>query len=203
MRRKIGRGLGITFLLAGVALASARATDAPILPEARSYEFDFSSGILWNVGGGATPLSYTLMPQILSLRISPGVRKPFAGGILAMRPRFSLLLEPIVHGPESYYVGAAAAGDLEWRTPSGHCAIFFSSGGGAGYMDSKGYEIRGAQGQDFNLNWLIHSGIRLRGRDGWEGSAGLYFQHVSNGGRDKVNPGLNALGPMVGISRRF
>ena len=32
---------------------------------------------------------------------------------------------------------------------------------------------------------------------------GLYFQHISNGGQDAVNPGVDAPGPMLGIGWRF
>jgi hypothetical protein len=179
------------------------AAEVSIVPEARSFEVDVSTGILWKAGGGATPLSYVLTPQILSLRVSPGVRHPWAGGTLALRPRFSILVEPVARGPEDYFMGAAAMGDLEWRDGSGQYAMFFASGGGVGWMDSKGYEIPGGQGQNFNLTWMINSGARFRVRDGWEWSLGLLFQHISNGGRDKVNPGINVLGPMAGISHRF
>jgi hypothetical protein len=120
-----------------------------------------------------------------------------------MRSRFSLLLEPIIHGPERSFLGVAAAGELEWRQRDGGFAAFFASGGGFGWMDSKGYEIRGAQGQDFNLNWLIHTGVRYRLAGDWLCSLGLYFQHISNRGMDKVNPGLNALGPTFGVAKRF
>jgi len=99
--------------------------------------------------------------------------------------------------------GTAAAGELEWRSASHRFAGFFAGGGGFGWMDSKGYEVRGGQGQDFNLNWLLHSGLRYRTRHDWWCSLGLYFQHISNRGMDKVNPGLNALGPTFGIARKY
>jgi lipid A 3-O-deacylase len=70
-------------------------------------------------------------------------------------------------------------------------------------MNSKGYEIIGGQGQDFNLNWLIHVGARYQIASGWRCSAGIYFQHISNRGMDKINPGLNSLGPTLSLSRRF
>lgn len=183
--------------------APARAAAQVLPPQPRTFEWEYATGVWSSVGGGATPLDYVIVPQIFSLRISPGVRHPLGGGTLSLRPRFSLLLEPIVRGPETYYIGAAAAGDLEWRNPSGKLAVYFSSGGGAGWMDSKGYEIPGAQGQDFNLNWLIDSGVRVRISPAFEWSLGLFFQHVSNDGRDKVNPGLNVLGPLLRFSRRF
>jgi hypothetical protein len=167
------------------------------------YEWEVAKGILWKVGGGATPLTYRLEPLIVSLKIPPLLERPWLGGTLVMRSRFSLLIEPIVRGPENYYLGLAAAGELEWRHPTRPVEMFFESGGGFGWMDSKGYEVVGGQGQDFNLNWLVHTGFRYRTASGWRWSAGAYFQHISNRNMDKINPGLNALGPMLAISRRF
>jgi hypothetical protein len=167
------------------------------------YEWDYTTGVLWKVGGGATPLTYVLLPQIISLKIPPVTERPFAGGTLVLRSRFSLLIEPITRGPERSFLGAAAAGELEWRNPSDRFRGFLASGGGFGWINSKGHEIAGGQGQDFNLNWLVHAGVRCRMRNDWLFSAGVYFQHISNRGMDRVNPGLNAVGPTLGLARRF
>jgi hypothetical protein len=167
------------------------------------YEWEVMTGVLWKVGGAATPLSYVVLPQIVSLKIPPFAQRQWAGGTLVLRSRFSLLLEPIVVGPESVYLGVAAAGEIEWRHPSSGWEAFFASGGGFGWMDSKGYEVTGGQGQDFNLNWLIHTGMRYRTTSGWRCSVGVYYQHISNRGMDAINPGLDALGPTVALSRRF
>ena len=167
------------------------------------YEWEVMTGVLWKVGSAATPLSYRLIPQIISLKIPPLVERPLASGTFVLRSRFSLLLEPIHYGPENFYLGVAAAGEIEWRPTASRFEVFFAAGGGFGWMDSKGYEIAGGQGQNFNLNWLVHSGVRYRTTSGWRCSAGIYFQHISNRRMDKINPGLNAVGPMVGVSRRF
>ncbi len=174
----------------------------PFAPKVR-YELEYTTGVFWKIGNAATPLSYTLLPQIITLKIPPIHEWPWSGGTLVLRSRFSVLLEPILRGPEHSYLGLAAAGELEWRSPSRRFVAFFASGGGFGWMDSKGYEIQGGQGQDFNLNWLIHSGVRYRTSNEWQWSVGLYFQHISNKGMNKVNPGLNALGPTLGLSRVF
>ena len=198
------------WLLTALALTSARLAFAaessplPTVPAAPlRWETEFTSGILWKVGGGATPLSYVLLPQIISFKIPPITERPWAGGTLVVRSRFSLLVEPIVRGPEHSYLGTAAAGEVEWRSATEAFTGFFSAGGGFGWMDSKGYEVPGGQGQDFNLNWLVHAGVRVRTAHAWRISVGLYFQHISNRGLDKINPGLNALGPTLGLSRKF
>jgi len=164
---------------------------------------EYTSGILWKMGGGATPLSYTLAPQIFSIRCPVINEWPLAGGRLIYSTRLSLLIEPILKGPETHFIGTAAAGYLEWYNPSKRFSIFFAGGGGFGWLNSKGHEIVGAQGQDFNLNWLLNLGLRVNTRNNWQCTTGLYFQHISNRGMNKINPGLNALGPTLGLSRKF
>lgn len=187
-----------------VSVTTIHGAEEPTMPPPASrWEVEYTTAVLWKVGGGATPLSYTFAPQILSFKIPPITERPFAGGTLVFRSRFELLLEPILHGPEHSFLGVAAAGDLEWRDHTNRFAAFFASGGGFGWLDSKGYDTPGAQGQDFNLNWLIHSGLRYRARGDWWYSVGLYFQHISNRGMDKVNPGVNALGPSASVARKF
>jgi lipid A 3-O-deacylase len=197
------RGWMGKLFLAAIMVTAARAEEPVSFTPNVRYELDFTTGVFWKVGGGATPLSYTLLPQIITLKIPPISSRPFAGGTLVMRSRFSLLMEPIIQGPESYYLGLAAAGEIEWRDASQRFTAFFAAGGGFGWMDSKGYQVVGGQGQDFNLNWLVHVGVRYRPSEEWQISVGLYFQHISNKGMDKVNPGLNALGPTLGFSRLF
>ncbi len=193
-----------TCFLAGLlattsAHAEARLSDDPT----ERWELDFETGVLWKVGGGATPLNYVVLPQLLTLRTPAVMRWPLGGGDLVMRSRFSLLIEPIIEGPESHYIGASASGILEWWDHERTRALFFSSGGGLGGMDSRGRDVVGAQGQDLNFNWFIYAGARFRGGERWSASAGLYFQHISNTGLDEINPGLNSLGPMLSFGWRF
>jgi len=195
-------GVGL-FLITAVIAPCDSAFDIKPTPAPTRWPLEYMSGVLWKVGGGATPLTYTLAPQIITVRCPPIREWPMIGGTLLYSTRLSLLIEPIITGPESYFIGTAAAGYLEWFAPSKRCSIYFAGGGGFGWMDSKGHEIKGAQGQDFNLNWLLNLGLRIRTHRDWQWSAGLYFQHISNRNMDKINPGLNALGPTFSLSRRF
>lgn len=167
------------------------------------WELDYESGILWKVGRNSTRLDYTLLPQLLTLKSPAQIRLPLAGGDLVLRSRFSLLCEPIITGPEHHFFGASASGILEWWNRARTTSLFFSSGGGFGWLDSRGYDIPGAQGEHFNFNWLIYTGARLVCWRQTSLSVGTYFQHISNGGLDKVNPGIDALGPMLSFGWHF
>jgi lipid A 3-O-deacylase len=193
------------------SLAAAQTMERESAPDARlspaeslvnpdpllRWEFDYECGVIRKVGGGATPLSYVVTPQLLTWKTPAAVHLSLFGGDLIMRSRYSLLLEPIVKGPEKYYVGASGSGCLEWWNIPRTTSFFFASGGGLGVMHSKGHQIAGAQGQDLNFNWLVYVGARKRWKPGLSASLGIYFQHVSNTGLDRINPGLNALGPMI------
>ncbi len=179
------------------------ACPAPLFDPLDSSELLLESGALWRVGHNGTPLDYVILPQMLTYKSAAIARIDLAGGTLAIRNRFSLLAEPIVEGPESYYFGASASGILEWWDAPWKFSVFFSGGGGVGWMDSKGYEVEGAQGQDFNLNWFLYSGARYRITEQATLGLGVMYQHISNGGMDNVNPGIDALGPMLSFGWSF
>lgn len=183
--------------------ARAPATDTADPDPLTHWEFDFGSGVIRKVGGGATPLNYVVIPQLLTLKTPAVSRVPFAGGDLILRSRFTLLLEPIIKGPERYYLGASASGSLEWWNTRRTTSFFFASGGGLGVMHSKGHQIAGAQGQDLDFNWLVYVGARKRWTPRASASLGVYFQHISNTGLDRINPGLNAVGPMIDFAWHY
>lgn len=167
------------------------------------WEFAFETGALWSIGSNASPLDYVLLPQFLTFK-SPYVFKGgLFGGTLALRNRLSLAVEPIVEGPESYFIGATGSGLIEWWNAPRTFSWFFVGGGGVGWMDSKGDEIEGAQGQDLNYTWLLYSGFKVMPAERVSVSLGVYFQHLSNRGEDDINPGIDALGPMLSIGWHF
>jgi lipid A 3-O-deacylase len=196
--------LCLAFTLAPVAFADSAATMGAPYDPAQHWEVDYESGVLWKFSGDATPLSYTFEPQILTVQ-SPlnGDARSLWGGDLLIRNRFSLLLEPISTGPEHHFYGLTASGDMEWWDKKRTHSFFFAAGGGIGWLDSKGHQIKGGQGEDFNLTWLLYPGVRVMFRNRLSASAGVYFQHISNHGMNPINPGVNAIGPMLSIGWHF
>jgi lipid A 3-O-deacylase len=168
-----------------------------------NHEIDFETGALWRVGNNGTPLDYTILPHFITWKSPEVFGWNVGSGRLGFRHRISLLVEPIVEGPEDYYLGIAGSGSLEWWNAPRDFSLFFSAGGGVGWMDSKGYEVEGAQGQDLNFNWFLYSGARLMVAERCSVALGLYYQHVSNLDQDDINPGIDALGPMLSIGWHF
>ena len=74
-------------------------------------------------------------------------------------------------------------------------------GGGFGALDST--DTPGGQGQDLTLNWFANAGVRHYLKPSFALSAGIMFQHWSNGGATDPNPGLDALGPVLGATWSF
>jgi lipid A 3-O-deacylase len=196
--------LGIALSCASLAYADETETLAAPYDPVQHWEIDYETGVIWRFSGDATPLGYTILPQILTVK-SPlvGTVRPFFGGDLVIRNRFSLLGEPISMGPEHHFIGTSASGIMEWWDKRRTRSLFFAAGGGIGWLDSKGHEIKGAQGEDFNLNWLAYTGVRILTKKRLSGSVGAYFQHISNHGMNSVNPGVNAVGPMASVGWHF
>lgn len=195
--------LGGAYVQAG-APAPAPEASSSFYDPVDHWEFDLETGALWRFGSNGTPLNYVFLPQMLTFKTPYVMKHEFQGGsVIALRSRFSLLLEGIAEGPESYFFGASASGILEWWNASRKFSLFLSSGGGVGWMDSKGYEVEGAQGQDFNYNWFIYTGARVRVAEKISVGLGAYYQHISNRGEDEVNPGVDTLGPMLSIGWHF
>lgn len=166
---------------------------------ARPWEtgaMDLESGLLWQVGTG-TPLSYRLIPTQLSWRSQEFWGRVLDDGSrLVVRHRITLIGTWVQQGPESRYVGIAASPSVEWWDKSGTWSWYGGAGGGGGLIDARG--VRGGQGQDFTLNWFMRGGIEHVSAKNLRLSAGIMFQHMSNGGQTDPNPGIDALGFTLG-----
>jgi hypothetical protein len=178
--------------------------DSPAAPDPiEHWAFDLYAGALFRPGSRAPLNDHTLVPVIPTLTSNAVMRRKLGSGELVVRSRFSLLGIAIMDGPETHYVGLAAAPSFEWWNEKRTFSSFFSIGGGFGWLDSRGDTGYEAQGQDFNFNWFMHGGVRAQMNDRLGASLGMYFQHISNGHTNAVNPGIDVVGPMLGISWRF
>ena len=189
----------LTAAFAAITISPARAEERTG-DAADQWALDFETGAMWRVSGN-TWIDYLVLPQIISLRSPEHIRFDLLGRDLTVRARASLLIEPIARGPESLYVGFSASPSIEWWLAPDKACWYTSVGGGVGWIDSQG--VDGGQGQDFTLNWFATTGLRWYLSPGFAVSAGVFFQHLSNGGATDPNPGLDSLGPMIGCTWSF
>lgn len=178
---------------------------APVTPldPTKRWEVGFETSSFWEFGGNATDLDYQFLAQFVTIKSPAVLDWNLGSGVLVVRNRLSFLGEAIIEGPESYFFGVTGGASIEWWNASRTFSLFLSAGGGVGLMDSKGYEVVGGQGQDFNFTWYVHSGAICRLSENWSATLGVYYQHISNKGNDPINPGVDALGPTLGFSRHF
>lgn len=197
--------LVLLFLVSwSIARAGGPPMIEPPLPqwlERESWTLDVSGSFLTKVISPDTNFKYRLTPFLLTLKTPGFYHRSLAGGTFSIRHSATLLAESIYGGPETHYFGLALRPSLEWWRSDGRFFVYFSPGGGAGVIDSRG--IEGGQGQDFTLNILAGAGVGWKTADRFALRAGLLFQHLSNGGQTDQNPGLNALGPELGFSVSF
>jgi len=180
--------------------AGIAAESAPPLPWETST-WTVESGVLWEIGTG-TPIAYRLVPTQLSWRSREAFGWSLADGSrILFRHRLALIGTWVQHGPESHYLGFSGSPSVEWWDKSGKWSLFTGSGGGFGFIDSQG--VKGGQGQDFTLNWFIRGGIEHVTAHNARMSAGIMYQHMSNGGQTKPNPGIDALGFTFGYGWSF
>ncbi len=192
-----------------LALAPAQAGDeqaalgqapTPTKDVLDSWFIDFDTAALWKITD-VTDLNYIVLPQIVSWRSTSIFRWDLGSGDLVFRNRLSLLGEYFLEGAESYYFGFSGCPALEWWNAEQNFSLYFYVGGGAGFVDST--DIEGGQGQDFAFNWFVQTGARFRVSERLFVTGGLLFQHISNQGQADRNPGLNSLGPTLGLSWEF
>lgn len=167
-----------------------------------SWEWTLESGWLSQVGNN-TDAEYEIIPTQLTLR-SPVVWTWWSddsGAQLIVRSRYSMLYETIIQGPEDYHLGFNAAPSIEYWPAAGSTSLFFSIGGGAGWINSAGGPD--GQGQDLTFNWFMHLGLRQRVSAQASLLAGIYFIHHSNLGMTDPNPGIDALGLTLGVGWTF
>lgn len=187
--------------LAGTSAGKSSGLISPAPDPAGEWALDFETGALWRASNN-TFLNYTVLPQMISLRTPAHIRLDLGEGELTVRARFTLLAEAIAEGPETAYLGFSASPSLEyWFSKGGPNCLYASVGGGVGWIDSQ--DVPGGQGQDFTLNWFAAAGFRHYFSPTFSMNAGLMFQHWSNGGATDPNPGLDALGPVLGATWHF
>ncbi len=181
-------------------------------------EFSFESG--WHpinipfvydfaVGDGytETPLKYTLVPVIASLRWHVND----IGGPWVLRGNwdfsFSGSVTLIPRGPETRYFAFIYGIRRNFVHRNWRIAPYFDQRGGIGNIDAKEpLGVLFAQGQDLTFTYNIGAGARYNFDSRYSISAGMNYMHISNGYLSEpayTNYGINVYGPMFGVDIRL
>jgi Lipid A 3-O-deacylase (PagL) len=179
------------------------ALDAGWLPVNIPFVFDVFLGDGYNL----TPLRYTLVPVVASLRwqISD------VGGPWIFRGNwdmtFSVSATAFPRGPETHYFSYDMGIRRNFVPRHGKIAPYFDGRAGLGRIDAKEpLGVQFAQGQDFTFTVNMGSGVRYNFNSRYSFSAGLNWMHISNLYLSEpkfANYGINVYGPQFGFDVRL
>jgi hypothetical protein len=167
------------------------------------FIYDFAVGDTYNT----TPLKYTLVPIIASLRwhvTNVGWKWMFRGNTDFT---FSGSITPIPRGPETHYYAFMFGIRRNFVYRNWKAVPFFEQRGGAGMIDAKEpLGVLWAQGQNLTFTYTMGAGVRYNANSKYSLSAGMNYMHISNGYLSEPafkNYGINVYGPMFGIDVRL
>ena len=141
------------------------------------WPFDFLVGDQYS----ETPLRYTLVPTVASLRWQMNN----IGGPWILRGNwdytFTGAFTWIPRGPETHYLAYDMGIRRNFVRPNWRVAPFFDFRVGVGRIDAKEpLGVTWAQGQDLTFTFMLGSGMRYNFNSKYAISAGINFMHVSN-----------------------
>ena len=172
-------------------------------PKNIPFVYDFAVGDSYNM----TPLKYTLVPIIASLRwhvTSVGWRWIFRGN---MDFTFSGSITAIPRGPETHYYAFDFGIRRNFVYRNWKVAPYFEERGGAGIINAKEpLGVLWAQGQNLTFTYNMGAGVRYNIDSKYSFSAGMNYMHISNAYLSEpafVNYGINVYGPIFGFNVRF
>jgi hypothetical protein len=167
------------------------------------FIYDFAVGDTYNM----TPLKYTLVPIIASLRwhvTNVGWRWVFRGN---MDFTFSGSITAIPRGPETHYYAFMFGIRRNFVYRNWKAVPFLEQRGGAGMINAK--EPLGvvfAQGQNLTFTYNLGVGVRYNFDSKYSLSGGMNYMHISNGYLSEpkfANYGINVYGPIFGLNIRL
>jgi opacity protein-like surface antigen len=202
------RPLALVVLLLGLLAPIASASPDRISTHFNSDgsipapSFEVATETAYMAGIIGNPNSYEIAAQFFTARWRWGgiERESWLQGYNQVYALF--MVEPIARGPENFYYGISVGLRYVFAKPGARWAPYVSGGVGLGWIDSHA-NSNAAQGQDFTFNILSAAGISYQVNDHWKLSAGILYQHLSNGGQTDPNPSLNLLGPQIGATYSY
>jgi hypothetical protein len=149
------------------------------------------------------PLQYTMVPNLIGVRWHTGDVK----GPSILRGNwdwtFSGSYTDIPRGPETRYFAFDYGIRRNFVQRRWRVVPYYEMRGGIGDINSKGWEVTYAQGQNMTFTYMMGSGARYNFNPRWSVTAGLNYMHVSNfylSEPKNEDYGINVYGPMFGIN---
>jgi hypothetical protein len=172
-------------------------------PKNIPFIYDFAVGDSYNM----TPLKYTLVPIVASLRwhvTNVGWRWIFRGN---MDFTFSGSITAIPRGPETHFYAFDFGIRRNFVYRNWKVVPYFEQRGGAGIIDAKEpLGVLWAQGQNLTFTYNLGAGVRYNIDSKYSFSGGMNYMHISNGYLSQpqfYNYGINVYGPMFGLNVRL
>lgn len=179
------------------------ALEVGYLPINIPFVFDVFLGDGYNM----TPLKYTLVPVVGSLRWQiDDIEGPwiFRGN---WDMTFSGSVTVIPRGPETHFYSYDMGIRRNFVPRHGKIAPYFDGRAGMGRIDAKEpLGVAFAQGQNFTFTIGLGSGARYNFNSRYSLSAGLNWMHISNMYLSQPkfsNYGINVYGPLFGVDVRL
>jgi opacity protein-like surface antigen len=210
MKRKLGWGLWLSVFAAigaGAAESPAVTLEPPALEvpadhffHTGRFEATLASGVLFSpalTDASRATVNFTLSEIQLGYMLS----EPKGWGWF--RGNFEVAAEgfggAIWDGPGSYVAGGNFWLRYNFLHAKWPVVPFVQLGGGMMATDTD----RKLIGQDFNFNIDVGAGFRYFFARNWSVNIEYRYQHISNAKLAENDVGINAHGPMIGISRFF
>jgi hypothetical protein len=177
--------------------------DVGWLPVNIPFVFDMFLGDGYNL----TPLRYTLVPVVASLRWQIND----VGGPWIFRGNWDMTFSgsatAIPRGPETHYFSYDMGIRRNFVPRRGKVAPYFDGRVGLGRIDAREpLGVQFAQGQNFTFTLNMGSGVRYNFNSRYSFSAGLNWMHISNLYLSEpkfANYGINVYGPQFGFDVRL
>jgi Lipid A 3-O-deacylase (PagL) len=167
-----------------------------------ALELELMSGaVAGQIGQKKTSYSYT----DTELRLGYMLYSPRGSGFL--RGNTELMANAggggIFHGPGDAYGTVGGLLRYNFIQPSARFVPYFQGGAAAFISDIAESHVQRDIGGTFEADLRAAAGTRLFICRGWSLNGEFFFDHVSNGGTQRRNVGINALGGLLGVSRSF
>jgi opacity protein-like surface antigen len=165
-----------------------------------SYEATLSSGVLFSPFGSPRDRP-TINYTITSLSLGYMVSRIYEAGWL--RGNFEMTLEAfgsyVYDGPGSYIAGGTLWARYNFVPKGWRLTPYIQGGAGLTSTDID----HGIVGEDFNFNLNLGCGLRYFIAPRWSIHLEYQYQHISNANLGHHNLGINAQGPILGLSYFF